>query len=366
MSKKITLSILGGGINSAIGRAHISALQMDGLFKISRACFSRDRKINQLSAQEYHLEDLELLDSESELLTVNASDVVLILTPTPQHYNQIQTSMKYFDNIVSEKALTTSFDQSKILSKINNVKRRNVFTTLNYSGYPMVREIAKRIQENEIGQVYYIEIDMPQETFVRHYNIQSWRKQDYEIPCISLDLGVHVFHLLKFLSSETFYFSSGDYRKIKNIHNVVDNVSCELVSESENLVAQLKFSKIHLGERNGLRFKVIGESGSFVWTQEIPDYFSKSTPNGEKTVIDRGSKLIHAGENRYQRFKAGHPTGFIESLANLYRDYYTAINESQSNSFISGINEAIEFASIFDKSNSNWREINWITKNQKN
>lgn len=362
MNQKINLSILGGGINSAIGRAHVSALQMDGLFRLSRACFSRDPRINQLSAKEYHLEDLELLYTQSELLTVNSSDAVLLLTPTPQHYDQIQTSANYFTNIISEKSLVTSFDQSKDLYQISKLKKRNIFTTLNYSGYPMVREIAQRIQENEIGELYFIEIDMPQETFARHYKIQDWRKHDYEIPCISLDLGVHVFHLLKFLSSAKFSFSSGAYRKIKNIYNVVDNVSCELTSLSGNIVAQLSFSKIHLGERNGLRFKVIGELGSFSWTQEVPDHFLKSNSHGEKTIVDRGSKLIHAGENRYQRFKAGHPTGFIESLANLYRDLHDAIKASQSNSFISGVDEAVEFASIFDKSHTIWREMNWITK----
>lgn len=361
MSQKVSLSILGGGINSAIGRAHLSALQMDGLFRIRRACFSRDRRINQLSAQEYHLDDVELLNNEAELLTANSSDAVLLLTPTPQHYDQIQTSIHNFTNIISEKALTTSFAQIKDLSQLNKVKKRNLFTTLNYSGYPMVREIAKRIEENEIGQIYFIEINMPQETFSRHYDIQDWRKRDYAIPCISLDLGVHVFHLLNFLSSEKFSLSYGINRKIKNIYNVVDNVTCELISASQNIVAQLNFSKIHLGERNGLRFKVIGELGSFAWTQEIPDHFFLSTSHGEKTIIDRGSKLIHAGESRYQRFKAGHPTGFIESLANLYRDFYVAINESQPKYFISGIDEAVDFASIFDTSNSSWKEINWIT-----
>lgn len=339
---------------------------MDGLFRLSRACFSRDPRMNQLSAEGYHLEDLELVYTQSELLTANSSDAVLLLTPTPQHYDQIQTSASYFTNIISEKSLVTSFDQSKHLHQISELNKRNIFTTLNYSGYPMVREIAQRIQENEIGKLYFIEIDMPQETFARHYNIQDWRKHDYEIPCISLDLGVHVFHLLKFLSSEKFSFSSGAYRKIKNTYNVVDNVSCELISLSENILAQLSFSKIHLGERNGLRFKVIGELGSFSWKQEIPDHFLKSNPHGEKTIVDRGSKLIHAGEDRYQRFKAGHPTGFVESLANLYRDLFDAIKASQSNSFTSGVEEAVEFATIFDKSQTIWREMDWTIKSHKN
>jgi predicted dehydrogenase len=306
------------------------------------------------------------LNTESELLIVNSSDAVLLLTPTPQHYDQIQKSINYFTNIISEKSLVTSFDQSKDLNELIKLKKRNIFTTLNYSGYPMVREIAQRIQESEIGKLYFIEIEMPQETFARNYNIQDWRKQDYEIPCISLDLGVHVFHLLNFLSSEKFSFSNGVYRKIKNIYNVVDNVSCELISLSGSIVAQLSFSKIHLGERNGLKFKVIGELGSYSWTQEIPDHFLKSKPNGEKIVVDRGSKLIHAAQNRYQRFKAGHPTGFVESLANLYKDMYDAIIASQSNSFTSGVDEAVEFAFIFDRSYTTWKELNCLGEPNKN
>ena len=358
MTQKIDISILGGGINSAIGRAHLSALQMDGLFRIRRGCFSRNQTTNVLSLQQYNLEEFELVDSEAELLSKNSTDVVLLLTPTPQHYDQVKFSFNSFTHIISEKSLTTNYEESKDLKKVNAMKKRNVFTTLNYSGYPMVREIAQRIKENEIGKIYFIEIQMPQETFARNYNIQDWRKKDYEIPCISLDLGVHVFHLLKFLSKEEFFFSSGFYRKLNNNYNVIDNASCELISASRSIDAHLSFSKIHLGERNGLRFKVIGTLGSFSWTQEIPDFFLKCSPLGEKTIIDRGSKLVHAGQNRYQRFKAGHPTGFVESLANLYFDLHNSISESSNNSFTSGLDESIEFSSLFDRTCTNWNEIN--------
>ena len=40
-NKKINIAIIGGGINSTIGRAHISALRIDGNYKIIAGVFSR-------------------------------------------------------------------------------------------------------------------------------------------------------------------------------------------------------------------------------------------------------------------------------------------------------------------------------------
>ena len=40
----------------------------------------------------------------------------------------------------------------------------------------------------------------------------------------------------------------------------------------------------------------------------------------EKVIYDRGNKGLLAAKKRYNRYKPGHPAGFIEAFANLYSD----------------------------------------------
>ena len=56
-----------------------------------------------------------------------------------------------------------------------------------------------------------------------------------------------------------------------------------------------------------------------------------SSVDGSKTIIDRGSNLFVANNKRYNRFKAGHPDGFIEAHANLYYDLHKELIFFQKN-----------------------------------
>ena len=47
-------------------------------------------------------------------------------------------------------------------------------------------------------------------------------------------------------------------------------------------------------------------------------------------IQDRAGDVSEAGEDRYNRFKAGHPAGFVEAFANLYADIAVAVSANQN------------------------------------
>ncbi|MGC1510149.1 MAG: hypothetical protein WA819_17090, partial [Ketobacter sp.] len=101
---------------------------------------------------------------------------------------------------------------------------------------------------------------------------------------------------------------------------VIDNVYCIARYEGDIRV-QSWWGKSALGYRNGLRIRVFGSEGSAEWYQMAPETLQISDNKGTTTCLDRGS--MEAGlalELRYNRFKAGHPSGFIEAFGNLYTD----------------------------------------------
>jgi predicted dehydrogenase len=60
-----------------------------------------------------------------------------------------------------------------------------------------------------------------------------------------------------------------------------------------------------------------------------PEELVLSFIDGRREILDRGSAVEISNQPRYNRFKTGHPAGFIEAFANLYRDIADAVQQYQ-------------------------------------
>ncbi len=126
-------------------------------------------------------------------------------------------------------------------------------------------------------------------------------------------------------------------------------------------------SKAALGHRNGLKISLYGDKGSAHWLQMDPEKLKLSGNDGTCNIIDRGGSPIVCGLPRYNRYKAGHPAGFLEAFANLYSDIADALiqfNEtgSHNNPYVFGFDHSVKGLSLFKaacKSNHNgsWQAL---------
>lgn len=371
-SKRI--GFVGGSINSAAGRAHYCATSIDRHWTLQCGVFSRDREANLASGSEYMLAAEHIYASVEELLEAEKDILVAIciLTPTPDHFSTVNKCLDYGIPVICEKALCCEVEEAAYLNERVLRERHFLAVIYNYSGYPMVREMKEMISQGKIGRVLHFDAEMPQETYLRrqangdYYDVQEWRKRDSSISMISLDLGIHLHHLTSFVLADpvTRVVAS---QSSKSDLGVVDNVSA-LVELASKAHGHFWFSKIAIGKRNGLKIRVFGEGGSIEWIQENPDCLVYSKSNGEVCLIDRGSILLEAGSARYNRFKAGHPTGFVEALANLYVDISTELDtyKQQQDIFTTGFVfgtehslDGLRLMRAFDESarNSCWVDV---------
>lgn len=101
---------------------------------------------------------------------------------------------------------------------------------------------------------------------------------------------------------------------------VVDNISC-IARFKSGMRCQMWYGKSAIGHRNGLRVRVYGTKASAEWFQMNPEEFLFHTIDGDRIIIDRVSSNVKvSNQYRYNRFKAGHPAGFVEAFGNLYFD----------------------------------------------
>jgi predicted dehydrogenase len=325
--KPLKLAFIGGGIDSAIGYTHYIASQIDHLFTVSAGCFSRKEDINKKTALMWGIEEDHLYSTWKSLLLneVKKVDAIVILTPTPNHYEMIIKALDLGYSVISEKALASTYKEGLEITKKVEEKKSFFAVTHNYTGYPMLRELQNMIQNNKLGKIININIEMPQESFVRLVNgdkptPQRWRLLDGKIPGVSLDLGTHLQHMVYFLTNENPIELVADESSFGCFKDIVDDVTC-LARYKSGMKTQMWFGKSAIGHRNGLRVRVYGTKGSSEWFQMNPEELNFQDINGNRMIIDRASSCISVSNQlRYNRFKAGHPAGFVEAFGNLYFD----------------------------------------------
>ena len=368
---KLRLVFLGGGSNSAVGQAHFTASQMDGNFEVVGGLFNRNSEANDLSSTRYRIPRNMVFASLSEIIErKNEFDVVAILTPTPNHFENLVPLINAQIPVICEKSVTSSLKQAIEIEALTSKMESDLFVTFNYIGYPMVRLMRHLVSSGKLGELISIRVKMPQEGFIRQDRVtgrvnppQLWRQSDGEIPTILLDLGVHVLHLASFATGMN---PSGVFSRFGNhsfMKGLVDEV--EILAEYANgMIGSFWVSKTALGEQNGLEIEIFGSDGSVAWKQVEPNKLRNANQHGEVNEIRFGQGFPIVDEPRYNRFKPGHPGGFIEAFANLYEDI--RVNMTSANltnggaDFAPGISQAKQGLQILEASVKSHQAREWV------
>jgi predicted dehydrogenase len=326
-SMPMSLGFIGGSLNSAIGYTHFVSSAMDNKWILDAGCFSTNTQNNRESAQVYGVAPDRVYDDWQDMIKKEKErlDAIVILTPTPAHFEIVMACLNEGIPVICEKSLTTSSADAKKIMEVCNLKKGFLVVTYNYSGYPIVRELRTIIQKGNMGKILHFQAEMPQEGYIRvdaqgnKPVPQSWRLSDGQVPIIHLDLGSHLHQLVHYLVGQKPIEVTADQSSYGWFSGVIDNVTC-LCRYSEGIQGQMWFSKSALGHRNGLKLRIYGSDASAEWYQACPEELVLSYSDGRREIMDRASRVEVANMRRYNRFKSGHPTGFIEAFANLYSD----------------------------------------------
>lgn len=374
---RIRVGFLGGAYHSAVGRAHRTAIEADRRYELVTGCFSRDPAQNLESAKAYYVNPDRVHAGLDELLAKEAGniDALVILTPTDQHFDQIQKVHAVGIPVICEKALVSDMAQALSLRDTTRAHDHFLAVTYNYTGYPILRELKAMIEAGTLGSIIQVNAEMPQEGFLKvdasgqAIRPQGWRLKDGPVPTVSLDLGVHLHVLIKFLTGARPLSIAARSSTRGHFDGLIDSVNC-LATYDNGMDASIWFTKAALGHRNGLKVEVYGTYQSATWVQEHPEQLSMADQRGARFVIDRASPGMRiANQARYTRFKAGHPAGFIEAFSNYYADIADAlISFRQSGQFdetpyVFGPDAAIEGIAMLDaiakaSSSNQWVDVN--------
>lgn len=369
----LKLALIGGGINSTIGETHFLASQLDKCFEIVSGCFSKNYKTSLITAKNWNISKKRVYKNLKDLINKEKKlvDAFVVLSPTPNHFSVLRKLINSDLSIICEKPLVSSLNQALILKKEIKKSQSFVAVTYNYTGYPLVREIKEIVKRGRIGKILNIHFEMPQEVFLRknikRLKIQKWRLNDQKIPTICLDLGIHLYNLSWFITEKEPLKLISDFSNLASKKNLVDDVKIWLKYKN-GMNGSFWISKSALGNRNGLKLEIYGERGSVIWRHSSPEKIELNHNDGSKKILDRSSKAFVLNFKRYNRYRAGHPAGFIEAFANAYTDIADALiahkkRKKKQNKYVFGFQHSlkgIKFLETASKANltKKWLKIN--------
>lgn len=345
-TKKIKMGMIGGGKGAFIGAIHRNAANLDGLIELKAGAFSS----NPLNAKESGLSlgldpsrtytnYKEMLTKEAKLPSNERIDFVSIVTPNYLHFEPAMLALDNGFHVLVDKPMVISLDEAKQLK--NKVEQTGLKLCVSYvySGYPMVKQAKQMVQNGDLGKIKKIWVEYPQDwlslPIENDKNKQAaWRTDPAKSGkggCIG-DIGTHAAHLAEYISG----------LKISHIcADLKSNVQGRLLDDDAHLLLQfnngangvLMASQVAVGEVNELKIRVFGEKGSIEWLQTSPNKLMVKWLNSPAQTYLAGTNFDfqYPAMTDHCRTPGGHPEGYLEAFANMYRNFSLDILSDKNN-----------------------------------
>jgi len=351
--------MVGGGPGSFIGGIHRIAAEMDGQMKLSAGVFSSDLARSRIAATAYGVDPSRVYAGVEDMIAgerqrEDGIRMLVIATPNHLHFPAAKAALEGGLAVMSDKPATATLDEAKALAQIVETTGGPYRLSYTYTGYPMVREARERVARGDIGTVRKVIVEYLQgwlgEPIERAGNKQAgWRVDPAKAGlggCIG-DIGVHAFNLLEFVCGERVDELCADLAAVVP-GRMLDDDCTVLVRLANGARGILAASQIATGERNALRLRVYGDRGALAWDQEQPDRLCLSGADCNRMTLFAGTGGLGASAMNACRLPPGHPEGYLEALANLYRDFGLELSGA-GGSLVPGIGEGVRSMAFIER-----------------
>lgn len=338
--RRLRLGMVGGGQGAFIGGVHRIAARLDDHYELVAGAFASDAERSQASAAELHVAaDRAYPDyrtmAEEEKKRADGIDVVAIVTPNHVHFDVARTFLEAGFHVICDKPMTITLEEAQTLAEL--VERSGLFfgLTHNYSGYSLVRQAREMVANGALGDLRVVQVEYPQDwlaTRLEESGVKQaeWRtdpKRSGPAGCLG-DIGTHAYHLARYVTGLELESLAADMHTFVEGRALDDNVHM-LLRFKGGARGMLWSSQVAPGNENGLQLRVYGSRGGLEWRQENPNQLMHS-PLGEPTrILTRNGPGLGDAAMAAARIPAGHPEGYLEAFAQLYRDFALQIHARQ-------------------------------------
>ena len=338
MSRKIRMGMVGGGRDAFIGAVHRMAAALDGHIELVCGAFSSDPERSRASGADFYLpahrvygDFHEMMAAEAELPAGERMDFVSIVTPNNVHFPVAKAALEAGFHVLSDKPMTFDLAEARELAALVERTGLQFGLTHNYTGYPMVKEARHLVRSGAIGAVRKVVVEYPQGWLASLIESEgqkqaSWRTDPARAGASSCmgDIGTHAENLMEYITGLEIAELCADLSTMVDGRQLDDDGNV-LVHLDNGARGVLYASQISAGEENPLTIRIYGELAGLEWRQEEPNTLTVKWGDRHREVRRTGVGELSAASAAHTRLPAGHPEGFVEAFANLYRNYALAL-----------------------------------------
>ena len=340
-SEKIRLGIVGGGIGAFVGSIHRIAARLDDRYELLAGALSSEPRRAADSAAELGIDPRRAYASFEEMAKKEGKlkhgiEAVAIVTPNHLHCAVAKAFLEAGIHVICDKPLSSSLEDAEQIEKIVEGSGLIFAITYNYSGYPMVRHAREMVAAGKLGNIRVIQVEYAQDWLATNIEAEgqkqaAWRTDPARAGTGGSigDIGTHAFHLAEFISGLEAKSLLADLDTFVAGRSLDDNANI-LLHYSNGAKGMLWSSQVASGQENALRIRLFGDKGGLEWAQEDPNYLQYRPLRETRQILTRGGPAVGETAARATRIPAGHPEGFLEGFANLYRDIADMIEASRT------------------------------------
>jgi predicted dehydrogenase len=331
---KLRLGMIGGGQGAFIGAVHRIAARIDGEYELVCGAFSSNAEKSQASglllglpASRSYSSYQELIEKEKQLPEDERVQVISIVTPNHVHFAPTKMALENGFHVVLDKPMTFSLEEAKELEKIVNASGKLFCLTHTYTGYPMVKEAKQLIKAGAIGTVRKVYVEYPQgwlSSFLEGEDNKqaSWRTDPGKsgIAGAMGDIGTHAFNLVEYVTGLQVTKICADINIVVEGRKLDDD-GAALLKFNNGASGVLTATQIAAGEENNVKIRVYGENGGLEWHQSDANSLTVMYLDKPAETWRTGGGYTSSFAQHNTRTPAGHPEGYLEAFANLYRNF---------------------------------------------
>lgn len=326
--RRLRAGIVGGGQGSFIGAVHRVAVELDGQAEVVAGAMSTDPQKAEASAQAWFLQ--RSYNSFQEMAKIEASlpdgiDFVIVATPNHMHYPVARAFLEQGIHVVSDKPMTFSLEEAQELVALVERSKLIYALTHNYTGYPAVHQAHHLVRQGELGTIRKVLVEYVQdwlmEPLEKSGNKQaSWRTDPQRSGLAGSvgDIGTHAENLMEFITGVKISSLCADLSTF---------VEGRLLDDDANMLLRLEnggkgfltCSQIAAGEENNLSIRIYGSKAGLEWHQMEPNTLLFKQPGKPLQVLRTNLAYMSDESKAASRLPAGHPEGFFEAFANIYK-----------------------------------------------
>jgi predicted dehydrogenase len=334
MNRKLRMAMIGGGKDAFIGAVHRLAMNMDGQVELVAGALSvnpdvaiESGKLLFLDESRIYTDYKVMLEKEAAMPAEKRIDFVSIVTPNFVHFEPAMLALEKGFHVVIEKPITFTLEQAKQIKAKVEETGLTLLLCHTYTGYPMIKQAKQFLKSGALGKIRKVYVEYPQgwlSTLLEATGQAqaSWRtdpKRSGKAGSMG-DIGTHAFNLAEYVTGlQVTHLCSNLNIVVEG--RMLDDDGAALLKFNNGATGVLMATQIAAGEENNVKIRVYGEKGGLEWKQEDANSLLVKGLDKPAEIYRTGGGYNSSFAAHNTRVPAGHPEGYLEAFANLYRNF---------------------------------------------